>query len=187
MVNRVLKVLVEEELNQFLSRRQGGGTAPQARLGLLTQTDDAAGNNLGEMMVVSLVNLEQERTALNAPLPRDSYKKRPPINLNLYLLFAANHSNYLTALEQLSNTIGFFQSKPLFTPENSPGLPAGVEKVTMELISLNFQELSNFWTAIGSNILPAAIYKLRMISITEDMIVGDISDITTINVKTQKP
>jgi hypothetical protein len=117
-------------------------------------------------------------------MPPSGVRKHPPVHLNLYLLFAANHSNYLTALEQLSNVIGFFQAKPFFTPANTPNLPSEVDKLTVELISLNFQELSNFWTAIGSNILPAAIYKLRMVAITEAQIIAEVGEITQIDVKT---
>jgi hypothetical protein len=50
------------------------------------------------------------------------------------------------------------------TPAASPGLPDGIEKLTIEFVNLNFQEVNNLWTVRGSLYLPSFLLKLRTIT-----------------------
>ncbi len=186
MIHRILKTVVEEDLNRYLLRGSAVNGLPQVQLGQLHTGDGGSAAEGRDAIIASLVNIQQERTNLNVPVS-GHLKKNPPINLNLYLLFAADYNNYHTGLERLSAVIAYFQSKTVFTPQNTPGLPDTVDKVTVDMISLDFQELSNFWTAVGSKILPAVIYKLRMLSITADAIIAEEKDITSITLDTQRP
>jgi hypothetical protein len=189
MINEVLEVIVEKELNHFLQRPDPnalpGAPPPKesVRIGKLEDSTESNDSNT-RTVVCSLVNIEQERSTLNNPARSKSPKKNNPVNINLYLLFSADFDNYKIGLNRLSAIIAFFQSKPFFTPDNTPGLPAGIDKLTVEMISLNMQELSNFWTAIGSKVLPAVIYKLRMIPISADRVQAIESEISKVEVNT---
>lgn len=178
MIDRVLKVLVEEELNQFLARRQEGSSAAGAKLGLPSLSMNKADGSSEDTVVASLINLEQERIDFNVSSSTSPLRKNRPQLINAYVLFIANHRDYVKALEQLSNTLAFFQSKAVFTPANTPSLSSGIEKVTVEMVNMDLQDLGSFWTSIGNDIPPAAIFKIRSICMTEDMILGELPDIT---------
>jgi len=178
MIHTVLPVIMGE-LDQFI-RRRSPVPEPKARVTLseLMSLDGAA---LVEEdgVVCTLVNVEQERVNINHR-PAQQFRVNPPISLNLHVLLSAHFrsaNNYKEALKSLSLIIAFFQGKQVFTPENTPGLPAGIEKISSELVNLDMRELSNFWTAVGSKHLPSVIYKLRMISISEEMILEEIPEI----------
>jgi hypothetical protein len=55
----------------------------------------------------------------------------------------------------------------------SPGLPAGVEKLVLDLNTLSFQDMNNLWGILGSKYLPSVMYKIRMISISEEFSQGN--------------
>lgn len=151
-----------------------------AYINLKTSEDDTlvlshlVGEN-GEYQVdelgMCLVNIEEDRTS--QPLPRFEEnqaggisKKLPPVSLNLYVLFAANWAtgtNYTEALKHIALVVTFFQSRNLFTPANSPGLPDTVEKLSAELVSLSFEQQNNLWGTLGAKYLPSVLYRLRVL------------------------
>ena len=138
---------------------------------------------------VSLVNIEEERifkeqrfTVIN----RDGIveTRNPEIKLNLYVLFAANYqregvetdsSDYIEGLKQLSNIISFFQARNVFTSDNYPlmaEMDPKLTKLVIELYSYTFEQMYNFWSVLGAKYLPSVLYKVRLISIQEEEIMG---------------
>jgi hypothetical protein len=122
---------------------------------------------------ISLINIEEDRVSRS----QENYVrstsntiiyKNPKVYLNLYLLFSVNLSNYLESLKRLSYIIQFFQYRNVFTPLTSPSLPDGIEQLIFDLYTPNFQDLNNLWGIMGSKYLPSVIYKMRLISISED-------------------
>lgn len=72
--------------------------------------------------------------------------KNSRLYLNLYLLFSVNLSNYEESLKQLSLIIRFFQYRNIFSSVTHPALPAGIEKLTLVLHTVSFQEQNNLWS-----------------------------------------
>lgn len=129
---------------------------------------------------ITLVNIEEDRISKSP----DGFSRlnnnnivyqNPQIYLNLYVLFSVNLSSYSESLKRLSLIIQFFQYKNVFTTLNSPGLPDGVEKLILDLSTLNFQDMNNLWGILGSKYLPSVMYKLRLLKINEDFVQGDAS------------
>jgi hypothetical protein len=129
---------------------------------------------------ITLVNIEEDRISKSpegySRLSNNNIVyKNPKIFLNLFLLFSVNLSSYPESLKRLSYIIQFFQYKNVFTTLNSPGLPAGVEKLILDLSTLSFQDMNNLWGILGSKYLPSVMYKLRLIKISEEFAEGDAS------------
>jgi hypothetical protein len=97
-----------------------------------------------------------------------------PVYLNLLVMFAANFGgrNYAEALKFLSGTIGFFQARPAFDPQSSPGLDPRIDKLTLEIENLNTADLSNLWGIFGGKYLPSILYRMRMVTIDEGRVTG---------------
>ena len=129
---------------------------------------------------MSLINIEEERVFkeqraayLNENGKTQSYN--PELRLNLYILITSNFQDklkedptddYREGLKQLSNVILFFQSKNVFTNENSPLLASidpNIQKIIVELYSYSFEQLYNFWSVVGTKYLPSVLYKVRML------------------------
>jgi hypothetical protein len=126
---------------------------------------------------ISLVNIEEDRISKSQEnFVRNGNivtYKNPKIYLNLYLLFSVNLNSYAESLKRLSFIIQFFQYQNVFTTLNSPSLPANVEELILDLYTLSFQDLNNLWGILGSKYLPSAMYKLRLITISEEFVQGE--------------
>jgi hypothetical protein len=180
MIQNVIPVIVRE-LNSYLGLRFGFNEQKVIISNLVGQDGSIAFKDENKV-VCSLINIEQERVNLNAHFMKNA-KTNPPVNLNLYLLFSAYFSsaNYEEAFKFLTSVISFFQGKQVFTPSNTPLLDKNVDKITFEIVNLDLRELSNLWAALGAKYMPSVIYKLRMISIYEDMIIEEIPEITAVD------
>lgn len=154
---------------------------PEVVLGNIA-TVDSGGDNSSEpnnKLILSLVNIEEEATLKNrGPYSRINQQvtyQNPPVFLNLYMLVTAYYPNsYSNALIRLSDTIRFFQSKTNFSLRNSPmdGLDeneGGIE-LYLELFSMTFEQLNHLWGSLGGKQWPSALYKVRLVRITENRI-----------------
>ena len=140
-------------------------------------------NRLG----VSLVNIEEERTVRDvAPYktnPDNSVSHlNPEVRLNLMVLFTAHFGVYTTSLQFIGGVIRFFQKKSVFTPDNSPTMPVGIERLVAELHPLNLEQQNNLWGALGAKYQPSVLYKVRAIRIQEGQIRDQQTPITTIDI-----
>lgn len=122
---------------------------------------------------ISLVNIEEDRVSRSQEnfvrsTSNSIVYKNPKVYLNLYLLFSVNLSSYTESLKRLSYIIQFFQWRNVFTPLSSPSLPAGIEELIFDLFTPTFQDLNNLWGIMGSKYVPSVIYKMRLISISEE-------------------
>jgi hypothetical protein len=134
-------------------------------------TSGAAGDSSDAF--ISLINIEEDRISRSQdPFARGPGNtivyKNPKVYLNLYLLFSVNLSSYVESLKRLSYIIQFFQWRNAFTPLNFPSLPAGIQELIFDLYTPNFQDLNNLWGIMGSKYLPSVIYKMRLITISEE-------------------
>jgi len=142
-----------------------------------SETSGSNGANSPANAFITLVNIEEDRISKSPEnyvrQGSESIYKSPKIYLNLYVLFAVNLSSYTESLKRLSFIIQFFQYQNVFTPLSSPDLPAGVEKLILDLNTLSFQDMNNLWGILGSKYLPSVMYKMRMISISEEFAQGN--------------
>lgn len=144
-----------------------------------TDTSTATnGANASSSAFITLVNIEEDRISKSP----EAYMRQtnntvvyqnPTIFLNLFLLFSVNVSSYLESLKRVSYIIQFFQYQNVFTPLNSPGLPAGIDKLILDLCTLSFQDMNNLWGILGSKYLPSVMYKLRLVMISEQFVQGN--------------
>ena len=139
-------------------------------------------NEKGELNIQSgqlafmLVNVEEEKI-LKTQLPREKRAgdqvqfANPDIKLNLLLLLAANPGadNYITALEQLSKAITFFQGTAWFDNIQFPVLAPEIEELTVELYSITLEQQNQLWASIGAKYLPSVIYKMRLVVIDKGL------------------
>ncbi|MDL5045435.1 DUF4255 domain-containing protein [Oscillatoria amoena NRMC-F 0135] len=184
MIHSALNFLTQE-VNRYLNLKTGGAMSD---LAVLTSVANSKGLAIPNKTIgVSLINIEEDRVSKDQQVKvRNTAggfdNRNPDIYLNLYVLFSANFTNneladtgddYIEGLKQLSNIIGFFQSKSVFTPVNSPlmaTLAPEIPKLVLELFSFTFEQMNNFWSVVGTNYLPSVLYKVRMITIQENSI-----------------
>lgn len=195
MINDALNLIVRE-LNQYISPGENDSTVVLGNIGFIegsgSNTADLSNDTDLAKMVLSLVNVEEEKTLKNGPhdFMRNGqihYKNRPVV-LNLYLLFSANFPVYDTSLKRLSQVIAFFQGKNIFTVQNSPSLTAESEslkelKLILELNSLSFEQINHLWGSLGGKQVPFVLYKARLIEIESQVLQGIGPPITQISVE----
>lgn len=166
MINNVLSV-ISEKINENLNNRFS-----QSRdlvvMSSLNDLNDENNTETQNKLILTIANIEQER------LSHKSHSRAvgKPINIYVYLLLSANfqQSNYEEGLKLLSSAVSFFQYSAVFSHENTPDLDGGIDKLVFEMINLNIQELSQIWGVHGGKYLPSVLYKVRMVTIQEDVI-----------------
>ncbi len=169
------------ELNEFLKLRTG---TSDERVFLTSVATETSGLKIPDKSLgLSLMNIEEERVFKDQKtsfINKNGIAEHlnPEIKLNLYILISANFQDsdssitddYVEGLKQLSYAISFFQSKNVFTIDNSPGMveyDAAMIKLVVELYSYSFEQLYNFWTVVGAKYLPSVLYKVRLITFQE--------------------
>lgn len=179
MVVKALSLLLAQ-LNQYIHQadHSPAGTPSIAVLGNIAQLDiTEVSNALENHLVLTLVNVEEEKALKNAgTVSRDTNGgigyHNPPLNLNLFLLFSSNYRNYETGLKRLSQTLTFFQGKRKFTTGNSPvtgqdDAPIVDLSMTMDLLSLGFEEVNHLWGSLGGKQMPFVAYRTRLITLSD--------------------
>lgn len=154
------------EYLQNIDRRSDGWVL----LSNLTDHGGAVHDAIRDKVVMALYNITRENTigtfTAARPGPDGFAVVKPPIYVNLHLMFMANFSdqNYADGLAAISGVIAFFQQQPTFTQANAPGLPPDVEKVTLEMENLTPVDVNYIMSILGTKYLPAAFYKLRLLA-----------------------
>lgn len=171
MIDVALQFL-KGELNTYLLTASGSETV-QVKL---SNVVDDGGKYAFEQEVIgfSVINIEEER-AVKTHLPQYAYVNgqhvinEPELKLNLYVMFAANFKVYEEALKYLSLIMLFFQSHPSFTQQEFPALDSRIEKLLLELQSLNYEQWNQIWGFNGGKQLPAVVFKVRMVLLQPEM------------------
>jgi hypothetical protein len=151
-----------------------------------------SGVNLDDKVVLTVVNIEEESTLKNTAFVRkdpgsNARYINPPVYLNLYLLITAcnkstDNNSYLDALNKLSMVIRFFQGKDSFSIGTSTFYdPAKFNnqeilnlRITAELYTLTFEQLNHLWGSLGGKQMPFAMYKLRLVAISDHKLVREV-------------
>lgn len=175
--------LIRQELNNFLNSF-GSNASDEVHLGNISQLDipeQGEASSLKNKIVITLVNIKEEKTLKNTPFSRrnDVTLKteyfNPPVFLNLYLLISASQNSYTNALIFLSRIVSFFQSKNVFTHDNTlPVTPASAVpatermaefKMILDLYAPSFEELNHIWGTLGGRQLPSVMYLVRLVEV----------------------
>lgn len=120
-----------------------------------------------------LINVEEERVLrqpdLYARVTEDGipHRVQPDIRLILYVLFVARFKQYESGWEHLSKIIEHFQTNRVFDPETSPDLPAGIEKLVIELVTLDFAGQNEVWNALRTTYHPSILYRVKVIALRD--------------------
>jgi hypothetical protein len=176
MIHNVLSV-VAEQLNEYIRNSLG----LEEDIVVVNSLVDLRGDvspQIENRVCLFLLRLEEEKTAksggfqANAGLP-------PPMRFNLHLVFAAHFPdpNYREALRFISLVIEFFQGRTAFDRGNCPGLSANIERLTFEYLNQDVSEMNNMWSLIGAKHLPSVVYKVRMLTFSQDLVREDMPDI----------
>jgi len=183
MIASALLLLIHE-LEQFLKRQDD---SVEIRLDNIALLETSGANSLTDSIVITLVNLEEESTkknhpALKRPFGNTAIYENPPVFLNLYILITCNYSGdkYVDALRRLSSIIKFLQQNPTFS--NSSSLAGGMAgndpdlpdlRFSMELYTLTFEQINHLWGSLGGRQIPFVLYKLRLVAISDHVIVRE--------------
>ena len=133
--------------------------------------NDINNNGVNADIIISLINIEENRISRN---PENFVRqnggiimKNPAVHLYLTLLFTSvrRAGGYGLSLQDLQSVIGFFQQKYVFDHANTPALNANIEKLVLDMVSLNLQQLHEIWSVLGGRYFPSVAYRMRMVTI----------------------
>jgi hypothetical protein len=190
MIDKAL-LLIRNELDAYVRSRGESVNVVIDNVGLFETSNGAS---LNRAIIITLVNVEEESTLKNeSPLRRPigtmAVYQNPPVFLNLYVLFTCNFineeeagGNYELALRRLSFIIRFLQSKNSFSVSSSANggdinlAEDGITdlKFTLELYTLTFEQINHLWGSLGGRQMPFAMYKLRLVAITDRNILREV-------------
>lgn len=166
MVSRALTFVVDQ-LNQSLRNYYG----LEEEIVVISNLSERSSVYTDDRVVATLVNIERESFPANsdsrAYIQGDQIGKSfRPINLNLYLMFIANFQGekYPEGLKFISSTIDFFQHNPVFDCRRHQAMPAGIDKLLLEMENLDLRELHSVWTLITGKYMPSILFKMRTVS-----------------------
>lgn len=174
IIHQALSFL-KNQLNSYLKFQLGNEYADTAFISNPVGQDGSPAADTGDRILLTLTNVEEERIG-KVQLPTvkiingQEVRVHPEIKLNLYILFIANRNKYEESLKFISHVITFFQSKNVFTPQNSPDLDPQISRLIAELSTVSYEQLNNLWGAIGAKYMPSALYKIRMLTVQSDVI-----------------
>lgn len=178
MIDHAL-IIVRNELEAHL---KASGNSTHAELGNIGEIGQP-GAQLRDKVLLSVVNLQEERTLKNTPAyVRDDVALRvryenPPTFLNLAVLVAATHTDYVNALRALSRALLFFQHRNVLNQDNvapdsisQDAPPRNVDRLTefklvFNLWSPTFEEVNDMWGMLGGRQFPFALYSVRMLEL----------------------
>ncbi|TMI69814.1 MAG: DUF4255 domain-containing protein [Bacteroidetes bacterium] len=195
MIFQVME-LIRQNLNAFLAAP--GSPDPVVLGNIAFATPDNPATPLADesaQIYMSLVNVEEEATLRNRGAVRQSDIRplayvNPPMVINLFLLFSANHKDYSMAIRTLSSVLLFFQGNRSFSIAKTPVPAIGVFatpgedenkiKVNLDLMSLTFEQVNHLWGSLGGKQMPFLLFKARQVEIDADRMLqggGFISEI----------
>ena len=173
MIKEALSFL-EKELKNYLAAKLNSGSEEIIKVGNIAKVLDGDGDTAtnAARALISIVNIEEDRLSKSP----DNYRrsddkivyKNPKIYLNLYLLITAKQTDYSEALKVLSFIIQFFQHKYVFDTQNSPLLDPKIERLVLDLHTLNFEQMNHLWGILGGKYVPSVLYRMRVVSIEEE-------------------
>jgi hypothetical protein len=183
MIDRAFTFLADE-INAFISNKDFRYHG--FKVALVSDLVDEKGEltykklqlpDTGDYLLLTLINVEEEVIG-KAQLPYLKHPDQsydllnPELRVNLYMLISAvsdkgESERYQNCLRVLSYATGFFQFKNVFDTLNSPSLPAGFQKIIVELVTPTFEQQNHIWGGMGAKYMPSILYKIRLLVFRE--------------------
>lgn len=163
--------IIHKELNKQLNNLNPAVTAEVGNIGEILATNSHGSE---KDIIISLINIEENRISRDPKnyIRTDSgiSMKNPAVHLNLTLLFTSVKldTGYQFALQNIQHVIKFFQNKFVLDHINTTGMDAGIEKLILEMISLNLEQLQQLWSMLGGRYHPSVAYRVRMVTIDSE-------------------
>lgn len=180
MIKEVLDTLknrLEEHLGYLYDLPDG-----LVQLGGIPSSSEEAPNKL----ILSVLNLERETAmGINYTFRKeksgDMMEQAPAWNLNVSILLASvyNDLRYADSLKVLSSAIHYIQQKSSFSYSNE-------RHFTIEMVTLNIQELTNIWSLFGGHYYPSIVCKLRMLTFDGDRVLSTTRETKDVNLHVHK-
>ncbi len=180
IIQNVLNVLARQAEANLQNLSQRG--EPWLVLNGPLETDGSVNQAARDKIVMCVYNLTRETTistqasAQPAASGAGYYSTQPPLYLNIYLMFMANFGGnaYESGLVMLSRLISYFQQNPWLTHDSAPDLDPALNRVSLELVSLNASELNHIIGMFGGRYFPSVFYKLRVIPFAAAVMQGTV-------------
>lgn len=134
----------------------------------LVKPDGSSAQNVEGKIVLFLISLDEESTLKNNSTRYSNHgdglfgHKSPTLHLNMNLFFCANFDSnvYAEGLSYLSSLIRFFQINRKITIDTL----GNTKSLSFEMCRLDYAQLSHLWSAIGSKLMPAVLYKVGLLA-----------------------
>ena len=180
---------IANDLDRFLKMRYDSQES-RVVLGNIVDQDNSVPEGNRNKIILTLISLEQEshrQRAVNyIDTQEGKVRTQPALSFNLDIMFSALFNQYEEALKFLSDTIYFFQAKPVFNKENSPGLSPLFELLTLEVTKLTSSETYNLWASLGTKYIPSIPFKLRLLTYQSDAVEEIVSGMQGMGVEVPK-
>ncbi|MEM9214355.1 MAG: DUF4255 domain-containing protein [Cyanobacteria bacterium P01_F01_bin.150] len=168
MIDQVLTFL-KDQLNSYLKLKTG---VEGFDIVFIQERSSKEVTFPKEAISAFLINIEEDRTFRSGAMYERGREGvlsvnptlQPHLYLNLYVLIVANFTDYIQSLKLLSLIISCFHHHRLFNHHNSPNLSPEIEKLTLELINLPFEDQRDIWSIVGNSYLPSVLYKVGMLA-----------------------
>ncbi len=163
---------ISSQLEGFLKTETADNNA-MVKLSALALNNGKPALTAENCLTISVVNIENDsRIARNTPpgrLQDGVISKAPPLYLDVSILISSSvkDKEYVQGLHLLSLAIGFFQKHSVFTTVRYK-LPPGIEKLSVELSSIDMDRMNGMWVALGTSYRPSVVYKLRILKMEDD-------------------
>lgn len=133
-----------------------------------------------DKLLIFVANISKDSLTQNGhykTLTSGSLKKRDPLHLNLYIFIAANFhpARYVEALSFLSMAVQCLQENAVIDRSVVADMPAGLDKLILDIVNTDLNEVSNLWSILGGKYLPSVFYKVRMLSISADSVLARVN------------
>lgn len=172
MLSTIPRIL-RDQVEAFLLLK--AGTPPNGRivhLGPITEPNGTL-SIPADSVGMCVFNIDEERITRTAGIAPNragahSTAARPEVRLNLHVLFAAHFTRYESALDHIGWILGFFQTRHVFSPRNTPGMDPSWSEVSVELHPLNLEQQHQLWSTLRASLLPFICFQVRPVVLHEE-------------------
>ncbi len=176
MIEETLTVLADQ-LNRYVRQDEMTEIVETRNVAVLSSDDFGTANG---KVFLTLVNLAEETVLRNGPDYRITSDNRVryqnwPVHLNLFLLFScpgnsSDQETYQTSLGRLSRVVEFFQANrdiifsQIALPDSLSDRTDLLDMcISMDLHTLNFEQINDLWGSLGGRQFPFVMYKARLV------------------------
>tara|TARA_R110002072_G_scaffold140286_1_gene284458 strand:+ start:394705 stop:395367 length:663 start_codon:yes stop_codon:yes gene_type:complete len=180
MIDAVL-IHLRDSLNQYFKNLHGFDEHTVVISNIVDQ-NGASWLEVENKIVISLLSIGEEPSMKNNSSRVGAFdgsgfqSKNSILYLNMHVMFCVNFRNkkYLEGLNFLSHIISFYHRNRLIESRSIPGFSKKMQKISMELCTFSYDNMSHIWSSIGAKLMPSSIYKISLIPIDDSPMTGYI-------------